>query len=165
MLSCVPQFQTSPTCWGELRRFHMSLSFRPFLLDDVSFGAVMCLTALDLTSLLRWASSLPHVLSPWTSTPCWCEHRRCHVSLGFGRRLLAEMSSGAVMYLTTPDSVFLRGELRYCNVSHDPRWAMDHRDKERLSCPSTQLVSRVFKAHSCVTEAPVRRACHYSAAL
>jgi hypothetical protein len=65
----------------------------------------------------------------------------------------------------------MRGELCCCHVSHGPRRAVDHRNKERLSCPShagMQLGSRVFKARSCVIEATVdvqaATVCPYSAA-
>jgi hypothetical protein len=53
-----------------------------------------------------------------------------------------------------PGSAFLREELRCSHVSHGPRRAVDHRKKERLSCPGMQLGSRIFQTRLCVTEAP-----------
>jgi hypothetical protein len=41
----VPRPRILPPCWGELRRCHVSLSSGPCLLDEVSSGAVTCPTA------------------------------------------------------------------------------------------------------------------------
>jgi hypothetical protein len=44
-------------------RYHERYSFGPHLPTEVSSGAATCPSALDLTSLSRWASALPRV--PW----------------------------------------------------------------------------------------------------
>jgi hypothetical protein len=56
--------------------------------------------------------------------------------LGSSTRLLAQGSSGAATYPKTSGSVSPRGELRCCHIPHHPQRAVDHRNKERLSCPS-----------------------------
>jgi hypothetical protein len=114
-------------------RCHISCSFGSHLPTEVSSGADTCPAAPSL-SLLRWASAPPRVPHLQTSHPCWVELRRCHVSHGPGSRLLTEVSSGAATCLTALDSDFLRGELRCCHVSHSHRRAVDHRNKEMLSC-------------------------------
>jgi hypothetical protein len=95
---------------------------------------------------------LPRV--PWLrALPSWEELRWCHVSHGLKLcflkrgapvllhvpRLRAlpswEESSGAATYPTARGSAFLRWELRCYHVLHDPQWAVDHRNKEMLSCP------------------------------
>jgi hypothetical protein len=73
--------------------------------------------ASDHTSLRRWALEPPRVLQPRTSPPWRGELRCCHVSLGPGPRLLAEVSSGATMCPMALGSASLRGELRCCHVS------------------------------------------------
>jgi hypothetical protein len=46
-------------------------------------GIATCPMSLDLTSQLRWAPALPHVLWLRTSPPPdWCELQRCHLSHG-----------------------------------------------------------------------------------
>jgi hypothetical protein len=62
---------------------------------EESSGAATCSSAPDLTSLLRWALSLPRGLSLASS----------------------------------------RGELRCCHIPHGPQRVVDHRNKERPSCP------------------------------
>jgi hypothetical protein len=83
---------------------------------------------------LRWAPASPHILRPRTSPPCWGELRHCHISLNSGPCLLDEVSSDAATCSMAPGSAFLRGKLRCCHMSHSPRWAVDHRNKEKLNC-------------------------------
>jgi hypothetical protein len=129
---------------------------RPRLLTEVSSGAVTCPSAPDLTSLQRWAPALSCVPRPRTAPPCRGELRRCHVSHGLGSRLLAEVSSDVATCPTAQCSAFLRGELRCgaatCPTSPGGLWTPEI--KKGLAALGTQLGSRVFKAHSCVTEAP-----------
>jgi hypothetical protein len=89
---------------------------------------------LDHTSLQRWASK-----------PC------CHVSRGPGPHLLAELSSDGATCFSAPDLASLsrwaptlprgpvlvspRGELWCCHIPHVPQRAVDHRNKERHTCP------------------------------
>jgi hypothetical protein len=56
--------------------------------------------------------------------------------LGSSTRLLAQGSSGAATCPKASASVSPRRELRCCHIPHDPQRAVDHRNKERLSCPS-----------------------------
>jgi hypothetical protein len=61
VLPRVPRSQTSPPCWGELRCCHVSRNPGSRLLAEASPGAATRSSALDLVSLLRWASVLPRV--------------------------------------------------------------------------------------------------------
>jgi hypothetical protein len=78
------------------------------------------------------------------------------VSHGLGSRLLAEVSSDVATCPTAQCFAFLRGELRCgaatCPTSPGGLWTPEI--KKGLAALGTQLGSRVFKAHSCVTEAP-----------
>jgi hypothetical protein len=151
----------------------------------VGSGTVTCLTVLDLAFSLTLASALSHVPQLWASPPCrgglW--HR--HVSRGPGPRLLAEVSSGSAACPTAPDlTSLLRCELQRCHVPHGSGLCLSERRapvlpcvprppvgmwtlgiKKGLAALGTQLGSRVFKTHSCVTEAHVRHADRYSATL
>jgi hypothetical protein len=60
-LPCFPQPQTSPPNRGGLLRYHVSRSPRPLPPAEVGSGTAMCPRALDLTSLPRWATTLPCV--------------------------------------------------------------------------------------------------------
>jgi hypothetical protein len=124
--------------------------------------------------------------APWLriSSP-YRDGSRCHhVSRGPGTHLLAkvsfdavicsstpdlvlpdEVSSSAAMCPIVPDSASPRGEIRCCHMYHDPRRAVDHRNKEMCSCPSHATRVCVFKKRSCVIKASARRADHYSVAL
>jgi hypothetical protein len=135
VLPCVPQLWTLPPYWGALWRCHVSLSFRSYLLTEVRSGAVMCPSVSDLVSLSRWAPVLSRIT--WLRT-----------------LLYWEGSSGTATCPTARGSAFLRGELQCYHVSHGSelclpergalvlprvprsRRAVNHRNKEMLSCPS-----------------------------
>jgi hypothetical protein len=51
-------------------------------------------------------------------------------------------------------SAFLRGELWCCHVSYSPRELWTKEIKKDLATVGTQLDSRIYKAHSCITKAP-----------
>jgi hypothetical protein len=129
--------------------------------------------ASDHTSLQRWAPAPPRVPQPRTSAPCWGELWRCHVSLSSKLCLPDEVSSGAATCPMAPGSASLRGELRCRHVSHDPRRAVDHRNKERLSCPSHAARLACFQGTlvryrgACKICMPLqcRSTCRYSVAL
>jgi hypothetical protein len=87
------------------------------------------------TSLQRWDPEPPLVPRPRTSPPYRGELRCCHVSCGPKPRLLAELSSGAATRPMAPVSTSSRGGLRRFHVPHGPQQAVDHRNKERPSCP------------------------------
>jgi hypothetical protein len=57
------------------------------------------------------------------------------VSLSSKPCLPDKVSSGTTTYPSAPGSASLRGELRRCHVTHGPQRAVDHRNKERPSCP------------------------------
>jgi hypothetical protein len=76
------------------------------------------------------------------------------VSRGHGAHLLTEVSSSAATCPTAQGSAFLRGELRCCHVSHGSGGLWTTGIKKGLAVLGTQLGSRGFKAHSCVTKAP-----------
>jgi hypothetical protein len=95
---------------------HVSCSLGSHLPAEVGSGAITCHAALDLVSVLRWAPMLPRV-PRLRSLPFW------------------EVSSSVATCPMALGSAFLRGDLRCCHVSHGPRRAVDHRNKERLSCP------------------------------
>jgi hypothetical protein len=63
----------------------------PSLLAEVSSGAVTCPSVLNLTSLLRWAPTLPRVM----------RLRRCHVSHGSGL-CLPERGAPVLSCITRP---------------------------------------------------------------
>jgi hypothetical protein len=125
----------------------------PHLLAELSSDAATCSSAPGLASLLRWAPTLPRV--PWlslperrapalphvshlpTSPPCQGGLRSCHVALASPPR---EESSGAAMYPMAPSGLWTTGI------------------KKSLATLGTQLGSHMYKARSCVTEAPARRA-------
>jgi hypothetical protein len=72
------------------------------------------------------------------------------VSHGSGPCLPDEVSSGAATYPMALGSASLRGKLRCCHVSHGPRQAVDHRNKEMLSCPrhARALLRRLQDMHA-----------------
>jgi hypothetical protein len=69
-LSRAPWLQTSPPCRDRFGCCHISRGPGPRLPAEVFSGAATCPTALDLTSLPRWAPALPCVPRPRTSPPC-----------------------------------------------------------------------------------------------
>jgi hypothetical protein len=106
------------------------------------------------------------------------ELRRRHVCRGPRPRLLAEVSndattcpmapppwegsSGAATCPTAPGSTFLREELRCCHVSHSHQWAVDHRNKERLSCQRYAVRLTCFQGTLVRYWDGCKCACHYS---
>jgi hypothetical protein len=56
------RLRISPPYQGGLRRCHVSYDSGPRLLTEVGSGAAMCPMTLYLTSRLRWAPVLPHIL-------------------------------------------------------------------------------------------------------
>jgi hypothetical protein len=58
--------------------YHVSYSFEPCLSTEEGSGAVTCLTALDIASLLKRVPMLTRVLQLWTPPPhgggFWCHH-------------------------------------------------------------------------------------------
>jgi hypothetical protein len=63
------QLRTSTPCQCGLRRCHMSYGSRPHLPAKVVSDSATCPMALDLSSRLRQALVLPHVLWLWTLPP------------------------------------------------------------------------------------------------
>jgi hypothetical protein len=77
------------------------------------------------------------------------------VSLSFASCLSDKVSFGAAICLIASGSASLREELRCCYVPHAPQRAVDHRNKERSSCPRHtarficfQRLLRVFARHT-----------------
>jgi hypothetical protein len=138
-------FWTTPLCRGGIRCHHVSCGPVPHILAEVSFDAVMCPSALDLASLMRWALVLPRVTWLW--------------ALSFW-----EGSSGAAICPTARDSAFLKGELLCCHVSHGPWRAVNHRNKEKLSCPRHAARLACFQGTLVRYWSAYRRACRYSVA-
>jgi hypothetical protein len=103
-------------CRGGLRCYHVSRGPRPCLPTEVGSGATTCPAAPYLTSLLRWAPTLPCVPQLRSSLPCRGGLRHFHLSHGSG--------------------IFLpKGRAPMLPCVPRPQWAVDHRNKERLSCP------------------------------
>jgi hypothetical protein len=110
----------------------LSCGPRPHLLAELSSGATTRSSVLDLTSLPRWALTLPRVQWLRALPP-------------------REESSGAATCSSAPDLTSLprwtpalprgpdlaspRGELRCCHVPHAPQRAVDHKNKKGPSCP------------------------------
>jgi hypothetical protein len=63
VLPCALWLRTSPPSWGGLQRCHVSYGSRPCLPAEVGSGAAKCHMAHDLTSRLRWASSIKKSLA------------------------------------------------------------------------------------------------------
>jgi hypothetical protein len=149
----------------------------PRLSTEVGSNAATCPMTLDLTSQLRWAPALPHVLwlqtSPLTRGELWC----CHMSYDSGPRLPDEVGSSAAVCpialdltyrlrwtLTLPHILWLRtsppdwGGLRRCHVSHDSLWATCFKHKESLADLPMQLGTHVPNARAHVFKAPHIRA-------
>jgi hypothetical protein len=127
----------------------------PRLLVELSSDAATCSSTPNLASLPRWAPALPRVprfraLPPReeSSDAATCSSA---LDLTYLPRWAPTLSLGLNL-------ASLRGEPRCCHVPYAPLRAVDHRNKERHSCPGTHLVSHVSKAWVRVTEAPARRA-------
>jgi hypothetical protein len=104
----------------------------PHLLAELSSGATTRSLALDLTSLLRWASALPRV--PWLQALPPREESSGATTCSLAPDL-ASLLRVAPALPGGPDLASSRGELRCCHVPHGPQWAVDHRNKEGLRCP------------------------------
>jgi hypothetical protein len=70
-------------------------------------------------SLLRWAPMLPRVLGLRTPPPDWGGLQRCHMSYGFGPRLLAEVGSSTT---TCPTALDRPSLLRWAPVLPHVSW-------------------------------------------
>jgi hypothetical protein len=106
-------------------RYHVPYSFGPHLPAEVVSDAVTCPAALNLSSLPMWAPTPSRVPRPRTSPLCRGGLQRFHMSLSFGSRFLPRWAP------TLPHVLWLR----CCHVFHSPQRVMDHKNKERLSCP------------------------------
>jgi hypothetical protein len=128
----VPRPRTSPPCRGELRCCHVARGPEPCLLTELSSGAATCSSTPDLASLPRWAPALPRV--PWLRALPPREESSgaamCSTALD-----LASLPRWAPALPRGPDLASPRGEFRCCHVPHGPQRAVDHRNKERPSCP------------------------------
>jgi hypothetical protein len=82
---------------------HVSNGSRPRLPAEVGSSAATCPMALELTSQLRWALTLPLVIWLWISHLGWGGLQCCDVSYGSGPRLLAEVGPGAATCHMAPD--------------------------------------------------------------
>jgi hypothetical protein len=111
---------------------HASCNFGPHLPTSVGFEATMCPTAPDLTSLPRWALALPRVPWLWTLPPR--EEGSGAVTCSLAPNLTS-LPRWALALPPGPGLASLRGELRCCHVPHGPQRVVDHRNKERPSCP------------------------------
>jgi hypothetical protein len=104
----------------------------PRLLAELSSSAATCTSAPDHASLPRWAPAQPCV--PWhRALPPRKESSgaaMCSSALD-----LTSLSRWAPVLPHGPDIASPRGELRCCHVPHGFQKAVDHRNKERPSCP------------------------------
>jgi hypothetical protein len=128
----VLQPRTSLSYRGGLRCSHVSRGPGPRLLSKLSSGAATCSSAPDLTSLPRWAPTLPHV--PWLRTLPPREESSSAATCSSALDLASPMRWAPVLP-RGPDLASSRGELWCYHVPHDPQRAVDHRNKERPSCP------------------------------
>jgi hypothetical protein len=105
---------------------------RPRLLAELSSGAAICSSALDLTSPAEvgFDAVTCHV-APASASPRG-DFRRCHVFLNSGPHLPVEVGSGAVMW-PRPRLPERRAPVLPCTPW--PQRAVNHRNKERSSCP------------------------------
>jgi hypothetical protein len=111
---------------------HVSRGPGPRLLAELSSGAATCSSALDLTSLPRWAPTLPCV--PWIRARPPREETS-GVATCSSAPDLASLLRWAPALPHGPDLASLRGELRCYHIPHGPQRPVDHRNKERPSCP------------------------------
>jgi hypothetical protein len=105
---------------------------RPRLLVELSSGAATCSSALDLASLLRLAPTLPHVTWLRALPP---REENSDAATCFSALDLASLSRWTPALPHGPGLTSLRGELRCCHVPHGPQRVVDHRNKEKPSCP------------------------------
>jgi hypothetical protein len=110
----------------------VSCSLGPRLPVEVDSGAATCPVAPGLASLLRWAPVLPRV--PWHRALPPREESSGTVTCSSALDLTS-LPRWAPVLSRIPGLASLRGELRCCHVRHDPQRAVDHRNKERPSCP------------------------------
>jgi hypothetical protein len=82
---------------GGLRHCHVSYGSRPHVLVEVGSDTGMCPAILDLTSRLRWAPMLPHVLWLRTSPLGWGGLWRYHMSHASRLHLPAEVGCDTAM--------------------------------------------------------------------
>jgi hypothetical protein len=131
----------------------MTCGSGPRRLAELSSSTATYFSALDLTSLPRWAPVLPCV--PWHRDLPPREESSgtatCYSTLD-----LASLSRWASALPRGPGLASMRGELRYCDVSHGPQRLWTIGTKKGLAAPGTSLGSHVSKAQSRVTEAPTR---------
>jgi hypothetical protein len=104
----------------------------PRLLVELSCGTATCSSAPNLASLPRWALALPCV--PWLRALPPREQSfsaaTCSSALD-----LASLSRWASVLSRGPGLACPKGELWCCHVPHGPQRAVDHKNKERPSCP------------------------------
>jgi hypothetical protein len=121
---------------------------------DVVPCVATCPTAPDLTSILRWAPALPHVLQLWTLAPRRGALRRCHASRNSGPHHPTVAGSVVATWPVAPDlaSPLRRapmlpcvpryrtpppcgGGFQHCHTSRGFLWAAGLKCKERLNWP------------------------------
>jgi hypothetical protein len=109
----------------------MACGPRPRLLEELSSGTATCSSAPDLTSLLRWAPTLPRI--PWLRALPPREESSGATTCSSAPDL-ASLPRWAPVLPRGPNLASSRGELWCCHVPHGPQRAVDHRNKERPSC-------------------------------
>jgi hypothetical protein len=105
---------------------------RPCLLAELSSSAATRSSAPDLTSLPRWAPTLPRI--PWLRTLPPREESSGATTCSSAPDLTS-LPRWAPVLPCGPDLASLRGELRCFHVPHGPQRAIDHMNKEGSSCP------------------------------
>jgi hypothetical protein len=94
-------------------------------------GAWVCRTIFPRAQTVPW-------LRPWhVSHSLYLSFLtdQSSVSLSSRHHSVVEVGSDASTYPIVLGSASPRGELRCCHVSHGHQRSVDHRNKERLSCP------------------------------
>jgi hypothetical protein len=104
----------------------------PHLLAELSSGAATYSSSPDLTSLPRWAPTLPRVPSLWALPP---REESSDTGTCSSAPDLASLSRSAPALPRGPGRTSPRGELRCFHIPHGPQRAVDRRNKERPSCP------------------------------
>jgi hypothetical protein len=104
----------------------------PRLLTELSSGDVTHSSALNLTSLSRWAPALPRVTWLQALPP---QEESSGAAMCSSAPNLASLPMWTPALPRGPDLASPRGELRYCHVPHGPQQVVDHRNKEGPSCP------------------------------